>query len=152
MTHSPLKKTFEFAFNALAAAIIVIDGIARPLYRPVIEWANGLEFLQKIEAQVADLPRPAILALFTVPFAIAEPAKVVALIWLAEGSLFSGIALLAISYLATFLLIERIYHAGRHKLLTYGWFSWSMRQLSVIREKISEARSRVKRFVASLLR
>jgi hypothetical protein len=146
-----LKKIIELAFNAAATAIILIDSVARPAYRPVLEWAKRLDFFRKAEEWVAGLPRAAILLLFAVPFAIAEPAKVLALLWIAKGFLVSGLILLALSYLATFLLVERIYHAGKHKLLTYGWFAWSMTQLAVVRDHMTAAKKRVKAFLKNFL-
>jgi hypothetical protein len=150
MQHN-VKRLLELAFNTAAAVIIVVDGIARPLYRPILEWAASVDVIRRAEEQIARLPRPAILALFAVPFAIAEPAKILALVWLAEGSLLSGLLLLAVSYLATFLVVERIYHAGKPKLLTYGWFAWCIGQLSVVREHLNAAKSRVRDFVAGFI-
>lgn len=152
MTKSLPKRVIELTFDMAAGAVIVIDALARPLYRPLIEWASRNEFLKAAEAQVAELPRGVILILFAVPFVIAEPAKILALVWIAEGSVPGGIILLAISYLATFLLIERIYHAGRDKLLTYGWFAWSIRHLSIVREKMVQARQRMASHLSSLFR
>lgn len=149
---SKTKRLIEVAFNAAAAFIIVVDGIARPLYRPILDWASTVDLFRKAEAKIAAMPRPAILLLFAVPFAIAEPAKVLALLWIADGSLVSGILLLAMSYLATFLVVERIYHAGKHKLLTYGWFAWCMRQLSVVREHMASAKGRVRAYLLGLAR
>lgn len=148
---SNAKRLLGLAFNTAAAVIIVIDGVARPLYRPILQWVASIEVISRAEEQIARLPRPAILALFAVPFAIAEPAKVLALVWLAEGSLFSGLLLLAVSYLATFLVVERIYHAGKTKLLTYAWFAWCIDQLSVIRDRLNDAKAHVKGFVSRIL-
>jgi hypothetical protein len=145
---SNVKRLLELAFNTAAAVIIVIDGVARPLLRPILQWASSADVIRRAEEQVAGLPRPAILALFAVPFAIAEPAKVLALVWLAEGSLFSGLLLLAVSYLATFLVVERIYQAGKPKLLTYVWFAWCIDQLSVVRNRLNDAKARIRRLVA----
>ncbi|NTF17106.1 hypothetical protein G6L37_01510 [Agrobacterium rubi] len=152
MTHNLIKRIIEIAFNAAAAVAIVIDAVARPVYRPIIAWANHVEFFRNLEVRIAGLPRLAVLALFAVPFAIAEPAKVVALLWIAEGSVLSGFFLLGLSYLATFLLVERIYHAGRHKLLTYAWFAWAIMRLSALKQKMASARTRVLGFVSSLIR
>ncbi len=148
---SNAKRLLELAFNTAAAVIIVIDGAARPLYRPILQWAASVDVIRRAEAQIARLPRPAILALFAVPFAIAEPAKVLALVWLAEGSLLSGLLLLAASYLATFLVVERIYHAGKPKLLTYGWFAWCIDHLSVVRDRLNAAKARVKDFMSRFI-
>lgn len=148
---SNAKRLLELAFNTAAAVIIVIDGAARPLYRPILQWAASVDLIRQAEAQIAQLPRLAILALFAVPFAIAEPAKVLALVWLAEGSLFSGLLLLAASYLATFLVVERIYHAGKPKLLTYTWFAWCIDHLSVVRDRLNAAKARVKGFISRFI-
>lgn len=148
---SNAKRLLELAFNAAAAVVIVIDGVARPLYRPILQWAASVEVIRRVDEQIARLPRPAILALFVVPFAIAEPAKVLALVWLAEGSLLSGLLLLAASYLATFLVVERIYHAGKPKLLTYAWFAWCIDQLSVVRDRLNDAKARVRGFISRIL-
>jgi len=42
---------------------------------------------------------------------------------------------LGFSYLASFLIVERIYHAGREKLLSYGWFAWSIALLTRLRTR-----------------
>ena len=93
----------------------------------MISFFASLTLFARMERQIAALPRWAVLLLFAVPFAIAEPMKIIALLMIARGQFALGVATLAIAYLATFLIVERIYHAGRGKLLTYRWFAWAMR-------------------------
>ncbi|MBY3433861.1 hypothetical protein HFN89_06830 [Rhizobium laguerreae] len=38
----------------------------------------------------------------------------------------------------TCLLVERVYRAGRDKLLSYGWFEWAMGYVFHIRERLVE--------------
>lgn len=112
------RKLLYTAFQIVAGFIILVDAAARPLYRPVLEWLWSLRAFEAMEKALAKLPREAILVLFAVPFIIAEPLKVVALLKIASGSLLSGISLLIFAHALTFLLVERIYHAGRPKLLS----------------------------------
>ena len=113
--------------------VLVLDGIFRPLYRPVITAISGLTFIKRLENRIARLPRLAILLCLAVPFAIAEPMKIVGLVLIAHGAFKSGLALTILAHLSTFLIVERIYHAGREKLLTYGWLAWIMRYVRFAR-------------------
>ena len=110
----------------LVGLVLVADTVARPLYRPLLDRIASWKITEAFERQVARLPRLAILVLFAVPFAIAEPLKVFALLLMASGKIVVGLPLLVFSYLVTFLLVERIYHVGREKLLSYGWFHLCM--------------------------
>jgi hypothetical protein len=113
---------------------MLVDELARPIYRPLLDWIARWRFMERFEAMVAPLPRFVILVLFGVPFAIAEPLKVFALLLVAKGLVATGIGLLIFAYLVTFLIVERIYHAGQHKLLTYLWFAWAMKQIGAVRD------------------
>ncbi|MDB5522520.1 MAG: hypothetical protein JWM58_283 [Rhizobium sp.] len=123
-------------FRIVVAVILLIDEFARPLYRPMLDWIATWRMMARFTAAVASLPRLTILILFAVPFAIAEPLKLFALVLIARGRIIIGIALLVLAYLMTFLLVERIYHAGRQKLLTYPWFEWAMRQIGQVRNAL----------------
>nr|WP_222856775.1 hypothetical protein [Agrobacterium pusense] len=112
---------------------MVLDGIFRPLYRPVIRALSNLKIIQRLESRIAQLPRLVILLCLAVPFAIAEPMKIIGLVLFAHGAFKSGVVLTIIAHLSTFLIVERIYHAGREKLLTYGWLAWIMRYVRFAR-------------------
>jgi len=85
---------------------------------------------------VARLPRFVILVLLLVPLAIAEPLKIYGLLQIGQGHLVRGVLILALAYLASFLLIERIYDAGKSKLMTIGWFAWVINFIAWIRAAI----------------
>ena len=93
----------------------------------------NLTFIQRLESCIERLPRLAILLCLAVPFAIAEPMKIVGLVLIAHGAFKSGLVLTILAHLSTFLIVERIYHAGRKKLLTYGWLAWIMRYVRFAR-------------------
>ncbi|MFE1598791.1 hypothetical protein [Methylobacterium sp. ID0610] len=118
----PLRLLLGLADITVAAFVIGAE-LARPLYRPLYEALSRLALVRRLEAGIARLPRFAILALLAVPFLGVEPLKVLGVIWMAEGHLWRGLALLGGAYLVSFVLVERIYHAGRDKLLTIRWLA-----------------------------
>lgn len=130
------QRIFQIAFNIIVAVLLVVDAVARPLYQPILNWFKELAIVARLETEIAKLPRFAILVLFAVPFVIAEPLKLYALLLIPTGHLIYGLFLLAMAYLLTFLLVERIYHAGKDKLLTYGWLAWAMKHVSTIRDMV----------------
>jgi hypothetical protein len=120
--------------RSAVAILLLIDWVARPLYRPVVAWITSWRITEAFEALVGRLPRWAVLVLFVVPFAIAEPLKIVSLFIMAQGHVAGGVGLLIFAYLMTFVLVERIYHAGRPKLLSYRWFDWAVTHVAAVRD------------------
>lgn len=131
--NSKIWMILVFPLRAIIVFAMVLDGIFRPLYRPVIRALSNLKIIRRLESRIAQLPRLAILLCLAVPFAIAEPMKIIGLVLFAHGAFKSGVVLTIIAHLSTFLVVERIYHAGREKLLTYGWLAWIMRYVRFAR-------------------
>lgn len=127
-------------FEVIAAVILMVDAVARPLYRPLHNWFANLTLIHKFEAWIATLPRFLILVFFAVPFIVAEPLKVLAVYMIAIGMVVSGVVLMAVAYLVSFLVVERIYAAGREKLLTYAWFKWGMDRVIFVRDMLLAVR------------
>jgi hypothetical protein len=103
--------------------IFILNGVLRPLYRPLVQTIARLRLLTAISVLIRSLPAYAILCVLAVPFAIAEPLKILALYWIGTGHLMRGAATLVIAYGMSFVLVERIYDAGSEKLLGIPWFS-----------------------------
>lgn len=122
--------------EGLLALLILFDELVRPLYRPILRWVAERRLVAQAEAAIARLPRLAILILLAVPFAIAEPLKFVGLLLIANGRVGFGAVVLAFAHLAGFLIVERIYHAGRDKLLSYRWFAWAIGLITSLRERV----------------
>jgi hypothetical protein len=131
----PIARIMLALLRGVLTVLIVIDEIARPLYRPLIHWLASLRIVRRIEAAIARLPRLAILILLAIPFAIAEPLKFVGLLLMGQGRFKTGLVVLGCAHLASFLIVERIYHAGRDKLLTYGWLACGMGLLDRLRRR-----------------
>ena len=135
---SRLARLLLLPFEAVMVVFIVLDEIARPLYRPLLRWTASLRLMHHLERWVAARHRLTILVLLAIPFIIVEPLKIVALFWIGRGALISGAVLLALAYLAGFVFVERIYSAGKPKLLTIAWFAWVMRLLVSVRNALIE--------------
>ena len=123
--------------------IVLFSEIVRPIYRPLVNWIAALPFIEHFSDFIAGLPRGVILVLFAVPFAIAEPLKFFAIILMTRGAFLPGLVIIIIAYLMSFVLVERIYHAGRKKLLTYAWLNWIMDRIEPVRAALAETKKAV---------
>ncbi|CAH1659867.1 conserved membrane hypothetical protein [Hyphomicrobiales bacterium] len=131
-----LKRGLLAALRAVLTVFIVLDELLRPLYRPLLRWLAGLRIMHKLEETVAALPRPLVLLALAIPFAIAEPLKLFGLLLFARGQFWAGLVVTAFAHLMSFVFVERVYQAGREKLLSYRWFAWIMGQVVRVRDKV----------------
>jgi hypothetical protein len=122
--------------DAAVALVVLLDALVGPLFRPLLRRLFSLRVFAAAERGIAMLPPYAILALLAVPFALAEPLKIVSLWWIASGRLTLGVTAQVFAHLMTLVVVDRIYHAGRAKLLTIGWFAWIMVRLAAIRDAV----------------
>ncbi|MGH6851859.1 MAG: hypothetical protein ACREDJ_01415, partial [Methylocella sp.] len=83
--NSTLRRVILLPAKAVVVLYLVLDGIVAPVFRPLLRWVARLRFVIRLEDIVAALPPYAILALLSVPFAFAEPAKFYALYLMTEG-------------------------------------------------------------------
>lgn len=127
----------------IMTVLVVVSEIARPVYRPLVNWFASLSIVEHFGELVGSLPRAVILVLFIVPLAIAEPLKIYALFVIARGHVIPGLVIIALAYLMSFLLVERLFHAGREKLLTYGWLRWIMDRVLTVRNWVSEMKESI---------
>lgn len=138
------------ALRFIIAFFIIVDEIIRPIYKPIVDRFAALTLVERAEIFIAKMPRFFILLAFVVPFAIAEPLKIYALIKIAEGHVIWGVLILILAYLASFLLVERIYHAGKPKLLSYEWFAWIMLQVGYVNDLLAPIRHGVRESVKAI--
>jgi len=159
MPRSPRSTSAAFVFRAILlpvklviALAVFVDEILRPVYRPVVRAILEHPFFAFLERQVSALPRWAILIVFAVPFLVAEPLKLVAVILFAKGRVVLGVITFVIAQLLTFILVERIFHAGRAKLLTYWWFAWAVDRVAEVRDWIRQTGKRLIRRIRAIVR
>jgi hypothetical protein len=107
-----------------------------PLFRPLIRWTAQLRIIARLQDAVARLPPYGVLIALAVPFAVAEPAKIYAVILIGTGHVFVGLVALVLAYAVSLLIIERIFHAGKAKLMTIQWFARILDWLIGFRDRI----------------
>lgn len=145
-------RVLALPLKAVIALVVLVDEIFRPVYRPVIDRILANPFFALLDRQVSLLPRWAILIVFTVPFLVAEPLKLVAVILFAKGRVILGVMTFAVAQLLTFILVERIFHAGRAKLLSYGWLAWAVDRVSRLRDVVLASSRRIIRRIRVFVR
>jgi hypothetical protein len=133
---STLRRLLLLPAKAIVVLYVVLDGIVKPVVRPLLGWVARLRFVIRVQDIVAALSPYAILVLLAVPFAFAEPAKIYALYLITEGHFATGLVTISMAYLVSLLIVERIYHAGRMKLATIPWFAKLMDWLTGIRDRL----------------
>ena len=129
-----LVKLLLIPLDLVVGFVILLDEMLRPLYRPLIAWFASLRLVARLEDAIGRLPPYGALVALAIPFAIVEPLKLLGLVFLARGALTADIVTTAIGHLAGFLLVERVYHAGRAQLLTIPWFARIMGWIDAIRQ------------------
>ncbi|MBS7554975.1 hypothetical protein KHC23_15100 [Ancylobacter dichloromethanicus] len=135
----PLRASLGFLFRLVCALLILLDELARPVYRPLVARIAALRVVHAFERWVAARSVWTILALLVIPYATVEPLKFVGLIWIAGGWEKRGAALLVFAYLLSFVLIERIFAAGRPKLMALPWMAWIIDTANALRARIVAA-------------
>lgn len=102
---------------------VVIDSILSPLFRPLMRWLSSLHIVQSVEGGIASLPAYGILVLLAAPFGVEEFAKVYGLVLMGGGHFKIGLLIYIGAHVFAILVCERIFSAGKEKLLTIGWFA-----------------------------
>lgn len=130
MLSTPRRPRYQRLLLAIGRGFVAVpllaDALARPAYQPLLRVLSRLTILQRLDQWITLQPRWLILAVLAVPFLGVEPLKVLGLVWIGDGLILRGVALLAFAYGASFVLVERIYHAGRDKLRSYRWLAASI--------------------------
>ena len=132
----PLTRGLLAVLRAIITVFVILDEFLRPLYRPLLRRLAELRIMRRLEESVAALPRPLVLLALAIPFAIAEPLKLFGLLLFARGQFWAGLVVTAFAHLMSFVFVERIYHAGREKLLSYRWFAWVIGQVVRVRDGV----------------
>lgn len=118
-----LKRAASIPLAAILLIYDAADAVLVPLVRPAIAYLASLRLFRRIGEAIAALPPYAVLVLLAAPFAAIEPFKFIGLYWMAEGQFVTGAATVVLAYVLSIFVCERIFHAGREKLLSIGWFA-----------------------------
>jgi hypothetical protein len=130
---------------AAVAAVLyfLIDAVflsaIRAIIRPLARALSGLRIVEALAAWLAALGPYPTLVLFLVPVIILEPVKPVGAYLIATGHLVSGISLIVIGEVLKIVLVERLFHFSRDKLMTIPAFArvynWAQAWLDYVRSQ-----------------
>ncbi|MGA0563515.1 hypothetical protein ACO2RV_13810 [Ancylobacter sp. VNQ12] len=137
-------------FRLACALVIILDELVRPLYRPLIDRLAALAPMRALERWIGARTPLVVLTLLIIPYAIVEPLKFVGLLWIADGHVRTGGTVFVLAHLVSFILIERIFTAGKPQLMTIGWMRWVIETASAVRDAVV-ARLRLHIFKRRLL-
>jgi hypothetical protein len=124
-----IAKAFKPILVVFAALYFLIDAIFFSLIRPLGTWLSKLPIFRRFRSLG---PYPT-LALFAVPLIVLEPVKPVGLYLIAAGNVIDGTVLIGVGEIAKITIVERIFHAGRDKLMTIPAFAWSYERVMSVR-------------------
>src|SRR6266403_986018 len=91
--------------------------------KPISDWLARHVVLRRLRAWIRSLPPYPSLALFSVPVIILEPIKPVAAYLAATGQVLSGAAAFIVGELLKLVLVERLFHLTRDKLMRIPAFA-----------------------------
>jgi hypothetical protein len=101
-----------------------------------------MQLQRYIRRNIQRLTPYASLFLLAVPFMFAEPLKLVAVFIFGSGYLLAGLIVMLCAYVASALLVERLFKIVKPKLLTLSWFA-------IIWKKVVDTRRAALRWLKS---
>lgn len=107
----------------LAAIYFLVDAVFMAVARPIARWIGRHFEFRRLRAWIKSLPPYPSLALFSVPVIILEPVKPVAAYLAATGQVLSGAVTFMIGELLKLVLVERLFHLTRDKLMRIPAFA-----------------------------
>lgn len=128
-----MKRILKPVTYILAAIYFLVDAVFMGLARPIGRWiGRHLEF-RRLRAWIKSLPPYPSLALFSVPVIILEPIKPVAAYLAATGQVLSGAVTFIVGELLKLVLVERLFHLTRDKLMRIPAFAWAYGKVAEVR-------------------
>jgi hypothetical protein len=128
-----VKRILKPVTYILAAVYFVVDALFMTLARPIARWIGRHFEFKRLRAWIRSLPPYPSLALFSVPVIILEPIKPVAAYLVATGQFLSGAAAFVGCELLKLVLVERLFHLTRDKLMRIPAFAWGYGRFAEMR-------------------
>jgi hypothetical protein len=128
-----VKRILKPITYVLAAIYFLVDALFMAVAMPISRWlARHFEF-KRLRAWIKSLPPYPSLALFSVPVIILEPIKPVAAYLVATGQFVCGVAAFVGCELLKLVLVERLFHLTRDKLMRIPAFAWGYGKFTEMR-------------------
>ncbi|MBW7971098.1 hypothetical protein [Bradyrhizobium sp. BR 10289] len=119
-----MKRILKPITYVLAAVYFLVDAVFMAVARPIARWIGRHFEFKRLRAWIRSLPPYPSLALFSVPVIILEPIKPVAAYLAATGQIVCGAATFIVGELLKLVLVERLFHLTRDKLMRIPAFAW----------------------------
>lgn len=128
-----MKRILKPVTYILAAVYFLVDAVFMAAARPIARWIGRHFEFRRLRGWIRSLPPYPSLALFSVPVIILEPIKPVAAYLAATGQVLSGAVTLIIGELLKLVLVERLFHLTRDKLMRIPAFAWAYGKFTAVR-------------------
>jgi hypothetical protein len=109
---------------ALVVAYFLVDAIFVAIFRPLAKWFEKVPAFLRIATWIESLGPYQSLFLFVVPLLVLEPVKPVGLYLIGTGRPAAGVLFLIVGEAVKILVLERLFHATRPKLMSFRAFAW----------------------------
>ena len=119
-----MKRILKPITYILAAIYFLVDAVFMAVARPISRWLGRYFEFKRLRAWIKSLPPYPSLALFSVPVIILEPIKPLAAYLVATGQFLSGVSAFVACELLKLVLVERLFHLTRDKLMRIPAFAW----------------------------
>jgi hypothetical protein len=120
-----VKRNLKPVTYILAAIYFLVDAVFMAVARPIARWIGRHFEFRRLRGWIRSLPPYPSLALFSVPVIILEPVKPIAAYLAATGQIVSGAVTFIIGELLKLVLVERLFHLTRDKLMRIPAFAWA---------------------------
>jgi hypothetical protein len=109
----------------LAALYLVADAVFMNVAKPLADWIGKHAIFRKLRGWIANLSPYSTLALFCVPLIVLEPAKPISAYLIGTGHIIWGVATFTVAEILKLVLVERLFHISRSKLMSIPVFAWA---------------------------
>jgi hypothetical protein len=120
-----LEGTFKPLVVVVATLYFIIDGLVLAALKPLLKRILHLKLFRFIERWIESLGPYSTLAVFLIPLILLEPIKPVSAYLIASGHFMSGASALVLGEVLKILIVERVFHVGRPKLMKIQAFAWT---------------------------
>ncbi|WP_128926505.1 hypothetical protein [Bradyrhizobium guangxiense] len=120
-----MKQILKPVTYVLAAIYFLVDAVFMAVAAPIARWIGRHFDFRRLRGWIRSLPPYPSLALFSVPVIILEPVKPVAAYLAATGQVVSGAVTFMVGELLKLVLVERLFHLTRDKLMRIPAFAWA---------------------------
>jgi hypothetical protein len=120
-----LEGIFKPLVVAVAALYFIIDGVILAILRPLLKRILHLKLFRFIERWIESLRPYSTLVVFLIPLILLEPIKPLSAYLIVSGHFASGALALVLGEVLKILIVERVFHIGRPKLMRIRAFAWT---------------------------